>query len=385
MMFLTSPLYKALGVLVISVLPVNLQTNDGETVTGELAGFTESAVRVDQNGRSVEYPFDDLLSLSPIELDEKTGPKYRVTLIGGSRIAAQDVSFADGTLVVQPRRQDPIEIPVKQVKSIRFRPSAVATDASWLGIMGRESRGDTLVIRRPGDRLDPQQGIVVSIKEDKVGFDLDGDVVNAPIDRLEGVVFGGGDSVVENAEVQVTDVWGSVWSLVSIDPSTGADPLRMRLTPAVVHSIPLRHIASIRWSGGVSMLAANEPASQSLRTYFKTNVDDQLTSRFFGPSREGETDLLMFGGSSIEYRIEPGYRILAGSIRRHEEVSNASKVNVRIELDGKPVWEQSLPDAEPRGFEIPLEQSRRVAIKIEHGTDGDLGDTVRISRPRLLK
>ncbi len=93
----------------------------------------------------------------------------------------------------------------------------------------------------------------------------------------------------------------------------------------------------------------------------------------------------MVGGSSIEYRIEPGHRILTGSVRRSQNVAKAGEVIVKIELDGKSVWQETLLDAEPRGFELPVEESRRLAIKVDSGKDGDLGDSVRISRPRLLK
>ncbi len=67
------------------------------------------------------------------------------------------------------------------------------------------------------------------------------------------------------------------------------------------------------------------------------------------------------------------------------KVAKASSVTVRIELDGKTVWEQTLLDAAPRGFELPLDGARRLAIRVETDGDGELGDTVRIARPRLLK
>jgi hypothetical protein len=320
-----------------------------------------------------------------VDPEEKTGPPFRVTLVGGSRIAAQDLSLSGSEVAIEPRRQSRIQVPVKQVKAIRFNAPSVATDAQWLGIVQRESRGDTLVIRRPGDRLDPQQGVIVSIEQGKVGFDLDGDVINAPIDRLEGVVFGGTQAVIEDADIQITDVYGSRWSVTGIEPSNGDQPLGMRLSTSLVHALPLQHIKSIRWSGGIMLLADGKSASQSFQSYVPTNVDRKLLEDFFGPRRDGQADLVMFGGSSIEYRIESGYRIFAGAIRRHAKVTNAGRVTVSIQLDGKTVWQEQLLDAEPRGFELPVEQFRRLAIIVDSGNDGHLGDWVQISRPRLLK
>ena len=376
---------KTIAVFVFAVLPVSVKTNSGKTVEGNLDGFTGSSLLLDRSGEIVEFEFDDLSSLRPGELDDRTGPTYRVLLVGGSRIAAQDLSLVGSDMKIELRRQNELSVPISQVKAIRFRASAVATDSKWLGIIEEESRGDKLVIRRSGDRLDPQQGVVESIADGIVVFDLDGDKVNAPIDRLEGVVFGAARGIVEDADIQVQDIYQSRWSVISIEPSKGDQPLQIRIADSLVHEIPLHQIESIRWSGGITLLADEKPVSDTLQPYFSTNIDRDLLKDFFGPMRADEGDLLMVGGSSIEYRIDRGHRTLAGSVRRNQDVTKAGEVTVRIELDGKSVWQETLSDALPRGFELPVDESRRLAIKVDSGTDGDLGDSVRISRPRLLK
>ncbi len=380
-----SLILKTVAALLLAVLPVTVKTNGGKIVEGNLDGFTPSSLLLNQTDEVVEYGFDELMSLRPEDVEEKIGPDFVVSLVGGSRIAAQDLSLDGTELLIEPRRQDQLRVPIKQVKSIRFRGSSKSTDAQWLGIVDRESRGDTLVIRRPGDRLDPQQGVVASIEDGKVAFDLDGVTINAPIDRLEGVVFGGTQAVIEDADIQVTDIYGSRWSVIAIEPSKGDQPLQMRLLTSVLFQLPLHQIESIRWTGGVSMLAVEKPASKSFYAYLQTEVDENLMLDLFGPTADGEADLVMVGGSSIVYRIEPGYRVFAGTVRRQPNVSNGGKVTVRIEMDGETVWQEQIADAEPLGFELPVEEARRLAIKIDSGDDGDLGDTIRISRPRLLK
>jgi hypothetical protein len=314
-----------------------------------------------------------------------TGPVYRVTLTGGSRIAAQAISSTENDLLIEPRRQPPLKVPLKQVKSVRFRASAPTTDPQWLGIVEREQRGDALVIRRDADRLDPQQGLITGFKPESVTFDLEGTVVNAPIERLEGVVFGNTDSETAVAPIQVTDTFGSVWSVVALEASNADEPLRLQLSGSIRHELPLDQIASIRWSGGLRMLASEPPAAANYQPFLGTSVSSESQTAFFGPAAEGDFDLRMHSGSIVEYRIEPGYRTLAGAVRRHSAVEKASAVSMRIELDGKPVWEQSLQDAELRGFELPLQDARRLTIVVDNGGDGELGDTVLIVRPRLLK
>lgn len=376
---------ETIGIFLLAVLPVSVKTSAGKITEGDLDGFTQSSLLLNQTGQVTEYAFDDLLSLRPTDSEEKTGPTYRVTLVGGSRIAAVDLSLTENEVLIELRRQNQLRVPLDQVKAVRYRPSSVSTDAQWLGILDRQQRGDSLVIRRPGNRLDPQQGVVESVMAATVGFNIDGTRINAPVDRLEGIIFGGTQSLVEGTDIRVTDVYGSTWSVISIEPSLGDQPLQMRLSSSVMHELPLHQIESIRWSGGFSLLAYEKPANRSFQPYFQTNVSGNLLKDLFAPNRDGEADLLMFGGSSIEYRIEPGYQLLAGTVRRGDKITNAGKVSVQIELDGETVWQEELPDGEPRGFELSVEQSRRLKFVVDSHADGDLGDTVRISRPRLLK
>jgi hypothetical protein len=385
-MILQTMILHTISALLLAVLPVSVKTSEGKVTEADLHAITPSSLVLDQDGQIVEYAFDDLLSLKPIDAVDKSGALSKVvTLVGGSRIRALDLSLIDNELLIDLRRQNQLLVPLKDVNAIRYRPSSVTTDAQWLGILDRPRRGDTLVIRRAENRLDPQQGIIESISGGLVGFNLDGTPINAPVDRLEGLVFGGTQSLVEDTDVRVTDIYGSTWSVIAIEPSRGDQPLQMRLSSNVVHELPLYQIDSIRWSGGFSLLADEKPAKQSFQPYFQVNVTGGLLEEFFSPQRVGEADLQMFGGSSVEYRIEAGYELVVGSVRREEHVTSAGIVTVQIALDDKIVWTEELLDGEPRGFELPVNQARRLTFVVDSGPDGDLGDTVRIARPRLLK
>lgn len=376
---------KAFAVLVMSVLPVSVKTSSGESIEGDLIGFAAGGVQIQADGETREIPFDDLTSLAPVSVKDGNGPNIQVTLTGGSRIAAQDLSLSGSELVIEPKRQESLRVPVKQVKSIRFRAPNSATDPKWLGIAAGQNRGDTLVIRRGQDRLDPQSGIIEGIQDGKVIFDLDGDKVNAPIEKLEGVVFGAAPPVSETANIRITDIYGSQWLIDSIHPSQTDQPVQMKITESLSHSLPFEQIDSIRWSGGLVLLAGQQPASRGTRPYFQTKLDTNLVDKFFAASAVTDEDLVANGGSTIEYRIDPGYQTLAGIVQRLDSIRSGSRLRFLITLDGENVWEQELVDSEPRGFELPIGDARRVALIVDNGGDGDLGDIVRIVRPRLTK
>ena len=270
--------------LLVGALPVVVKTSDGKQIEGNLDGFTADSLRLNRGGQITELPFDDLLSMYPPEVESRTGPSLRVTLAGGSKIAVQSLSSTDNDLVIEPRRQSPLSVPFKQVKSIRFRAASTNTDPQWLGIVEREQRGDTLVIRRAGDRLDPQQGLVTGVTTDMVQFDLDGTMINAPADRLEGVVFGGTTTTTQSdVNIQVTDIFGSVWAVVAIEPGQGDQPLRMKLSDSLSHELPLDQIELIRWSGGIRMLAEEKPAGETYQPFLANSIDTKLQKRSLDP------------------------------------------------------------------------------------------------------
>ncbi len=380
-----APLTWMMAAVLIAAVPVDVTTNDGDTFAGELTAIDEAAITLNVGGTATSFAIEDVQAISPADTKTQTGPTYRVTLTDGSKVAAEDVTLTDGKLTVQPRSQPAITVDARTVRAIRFRAAAEATDADWLGMIERDARGDLLVIRRGGDTLDPATGIIESIADAKVNFDLDGDTVAAPIAKLEGVVFGGTARVADSVDIRVDDAFGSSWAAMSLSYDTESKLLAMKLKSDVTHAIPLDQVRTIRFAGGMMMVASQSPAEQSMTTFIKVAGMDELTSVFFGPADVGDNDLQMNGTASISYRVDDGFKMLVGSVKRSAEVKRAGNVAAKILVDGKVVWDETLPDAKPRGFELPIDGARRVTLQIDSAGDGDLGDRVRWLRPRMVK
>lgn len=372
-------------VLAAVLLPVTVTTHSGETISGELRTLAAGEVRLDRGGRITSVAVDDIDRLQVSSSAVVTGPATLVTLTGGSKIAVERVALDAETLTLQPRHQPPLNLPVELAKAIRFRAASQAIDPQWLGLVSGESRGDLLVIRRGDDRIDPQTGIVEGIAEGRVLFNLDGDTVAAPIERLEGVVFGGTDRLAENADIRLTDLHGSEWWASGLELDEEQQTLRVKLSETLSHSLPLQQLESIRWSGSLVLLASQPPVSNVVTPAVPTAVDGQLFTTLFAAQPSGDGNLVLYGGAATEYRIDPGYETLVGAVERAEFSPRSSTVNVEIRLDDRPVWTQTLSDGGRRGFEVPLGDARRVSIRIPSGGDGDLGEYVRVVRPRLTK
>ena len=133
------------------------------------------------------------------------------------------------------------------------------------------------------------------------------------------------------------------------------------------------------------MLAMEQPAATSFKPVIGSDALEPAMKKWFGPNAEGEDDVMMYGNSTVEYRIEPGFERVSGSFRHDDDVSRTGKVTVSIALDDESVWTQTLNSNEPSGFDIPIGDHRRVMFRVDSAGDGDLGDAIRLCRPRLLK
>ena len=374
-----------LGPLFAAVLPVRVTSLTGETVAGELQSISDSDLTVSVGETKRKFSFDALATVEHTEFDEKaTGPSMKAALAGGSLIAAQDFSLTSNVLTVEPRRQKPLLIPVKKVRWIRFRPAAVTTDTQWIGIVESERRGDLMVIHRAGEKLDPVLGVVQKVTSKEVDFDLEGTPIKAPLDRLEGLVFHTPDESEGDGEVNVTDIYGSTWRAQKILASDVGKPLRLQLDDSIIHEVPLKHLRSIRWSSGEKLLAGEKPAEAEFEPYLNTNLDKELLNQWFGAIAVGD-DLVMTGRSQVEYRAGDDFTMVVGSVRREKVVADAGLVTARVIVDGEVKWEKQVDSSAPYGFQLPLSNARRVKFEVSPGDDGDVGDTVRFVRPRLLK
>lgn len=371
--------------LFLTIIPVTLQTNEGEKIEGKLLGIRNAEVLIESSSGQQTLSTEVISSLEPTVVPAKRGPSVRVQLAGGSQIAAESLSSTGDNLTIQPRDQPSIDIPLKEVRSIRFRSGSAATDPSWLGWLEKDQREDLLVIRRDGERLDPQKGLITSVGESSVGFDLEGTLVDAPVERLEGVVFAGGPVSEDSGPVFIEDQFGSQWrgEQVELDEETGH--LMLRLSGNLNHQIPLEQVVVVRWSSGMRLLADSEPAKSDFQTAFGTKVQADLLNALFAASQESQGDLKMHGGSTIEYRVEEGFNRFVGAVERDRDVSGQGEVGVRIELDGAEVWNGVLSDHQTQGFDIPLQKAKRLVIRVLRTEDGEFGDTIRVKRPRLLK
>ncbi len=313
-------------------------------------------------------------------------PSTSVELLNGTRLTATSIEIAEGQLTVSLVKQTAIQVPLKQVRWIRFRAPSTAIDPQWLGMTEKTPASDTLVIRRAGDSLDEASGIVKSADEKTVKFDLDGDELDAPIEKLEGIVFANPVPAANDAKVSVQDTHGSRFRVRSISGDAEGNVV-LDFGGSLKHQFPLDQLLKIESTGSLQFLAAAAPVEATFQAVSNVGLSPELAKAWFAPQAKNDRDIDLTGDASVEYRIEEGFASLQGSAELDEEVKAGGKCVLRILLDNKVVWEQGfdVTAPEPRGFDLPIGKAKRVRFELKTGSDGDVGDHLQILQPRLVK
>ena len=374
-----------LSMMLLSVVPIVVRTNEGERLEGNLIEIRDSNLKISVGSEERSFRFDAISSLDPVTAPSIGGPVLSVRLFNGTTVAAESVVSDGEKIEIVPRQQMPLKLPLSEVKAIRFRRGSTDTDAQWLGWLEQSQRSDLLVIRREGNRLDPQQGLITSLTKETVGFDLEGTPVDAPLDRLEGVVFADPSIMPAEPQISVLDQFGSQWRVADIRVDVEASLMTLDLGEGLEHSVPLAQLSAVRWSTGMIMLAGLPPVESNFKSLVGTKVEPALLNAFFAASSVDDQHLMMHSGSRVEYRVDEGFTKLVGSVARHPDSNPGGVVTVLIELDGKEIWNEAVPENQVTGFDIPLDNARRLVIRVDDGGDGEVGDTVQVNRPRLIK
>lgn len=375
-------------IVVAAALPVQVTPASGDSFAASLVGFENGAWKLEVSGQSRLMPLEELSRLERSESAGITEPSMSAALRGGSRLKIEGLRITGDTATLLMRRQEALEIPVKQLDWVRFRPSNAATDPDWLGIVGRQQVDDILVIRRSANAIDQAPGIVTGADADKVDFDLGGSSVPAPIAKLEGIVFAN-RSPEEPRGTTVTDVLGSQWAVESLAAGSDQTSVTMILEGSVRRELKLEQIRSIRFADGATLAAGLEPLASEYTPLIQSPVDPTLLAMWLGPKSDNGRDLVLRSRSSMTFRVDPEWAAFVALVIPDRRVEAGSGAIVRVRLGEEIAWEQLIvPGNDAKGIELDVGDASRVTLEVDFGDDaarGDAGDVIRFIEPRFLK
>lgn len=359
-----------------------VRSSDGSVVTGDVQSISDQSVIVSVDGENKTVDGQDVTAIVFPDVETRPPSTVVLRLRGGSVLPCTKIGLENDQIVVTPRRIEPFKLPIQNVASLRFAPSRPAADTSWLGYLSEPSTSDRMVIRRDGDVLDVVDGIIVSLDDESVKFEIDGDQINAPRERLEGIIWAG-KPVTNRGTTVVLDAYGVRLRCTAV--ATVGNKLQCRIGDETI-SLSLNRIASVTRSGNLVSLGSLNPVQQNVSLPSLKNVDPAIVNKMFGLRMGDQPNTLTISGETkLEYRIPEDFSRLEGVCRRDPKSVAKTDMTIEISLDDKIVWTEAFENDGPRGFEIDVSDSRRVTIAVNGMDDGTFGDRVELSNVRFTK
>lgn len=361
---------------------------DGQPVVGDWVAIDETTLSIQYAGKTEQYPLATVVKLQRTSDAARSLTAVRVGLADGSELRVRQLQLQGKTAELQliggDAKAAELKLPIDQVASIRFRPPvAQAINEQWEQKLGADKPADTLVVRAGDDRLDEIAGTVLAISRDAVTFDLGGQQVDAPLDRLEGIVFRANDSPSTKARARVTDSSGSVWAAATIT-GRGAS-LQIETASGIQRELAIDQIYQLEFRGNMRILRAADAAETGFVAAVGGLLDPEFSKTLFGP-RDVPEGIAMTAGSDLAIRLTDEDHWFETIVEADKRSFSGGQFQLQIDLDDVQVMDKTLTAAElPEAIRLDVSGKRRMRIHLKAGPDSSTGDSILFRKPRLRK
>jgi len=392
--FFIAMLYSAFA---LAQAPSSLRITDihGQSWSGSLVSLDQESLvykPLDATGSGdVVKKADEILSIlrpgsKPTRSDASA---WLAGLTDGSVLVAQKVEGKEKDWALQLGDTDIQNGFAGEFRYLKLKKLDSKAQESWDAYVRDEIKSDALIVVRPGGALDRVDGVVREIRDGKVQFDVDGQVVEASLDRLAGVLWyrKQSPSTPQGFQVQLSN--GS--TLVAQRASVKEQRLELEGAWGKPLSLPLEWLQGIDCGLDKMAWVASLPVLES-RTYKKGGFGDfdAVLTRTWKPhwvedERSGES-LLFPGPGEYVFRAPQGMTKFTARIERADDSEAQSAVWTEVWVDDQVVLRKEL-GADQQGMDIDVGIAQEKKIKIVLGSKSalNLGTRVAFLQPRVSK
>ena len=393
--------------LLLSDMPtVDVSTLAGDQFQGQLETISPESVTLKSDSKTQSIPVSDVLMIRSTSqaAGKQNEANIEIRLIDGTRLRATQLSATSKFATVLHPDLGELKIPVANVSSLRMNAADTKLDADWKQLLERPMKKDALVVRK-GDVLDHLDGIIGSVSDTILQFQMDGDDRAIKREKVFGLIFSKRDSMAKKAVAQVELASGDQLSVRQITwdgtnwNSKLVSGLEIDITPALFKSIDFS-------LGKVMYLSDLEPRSVKLTPYFDIPIsfpiNEYRRDKNFDGSRITLGDKTYSKGLAIHSQTQMKYR-LGGDYRRFQAVMGigdevpVGDVGVVLKGDGKTLFSGPVKATEvdskggsqrctPQSLDVDVTGVNELEIVVDFGSDQrDIGDRLYLANARAIK
>lgn len=395
----------------VSVKPLN-----GEAVRGTLVALSESSVEVQTLGGRVAWDAKAIQSLKPAPADgenrsDKSPTPLAILLVDESVLSGKEFTLEAAGVRLELPVGDLLQFPAQLVRGVKFRKQDEALQRQWDEIAASNASADRLVVRRSSAEgadaatttviLDQLEGIVHGVDARAVSFEYEGDKLQVPLEKVEGILFRHRPSGnLPDPVCRLRDSLGGEWQAKELRLNNGQ--ISVVTVAGVRGRIPWQQVVEIDFSrGNVTYLSDLKAESVDWRPYLSTAVTPPALAKWFAMRHDKAIDgsVLTLAGQSFEkglcihsrtlitYRLTKEYRRMQAVVGIDERFRGPGNLKLIISGDSRTLLDRDVRGNDPP-FEMDLDISgiRRLKVLVDFGEDrSDAGDHLLLGNARLTK
>jgi hypothetical protein len=287
----------------------------------------------------------------------------------------------------------------KSLKAVRLKAIGPELIAAWQNAIQETKNTDAVIVLRPGNNLDRINGVIVQVLESSVTFDLDGQQIDIPIEKLIGLVWFQRELERIKPTIEVVSTSRSKWMAETFSLDTNANVLELKTQLGQTISIPRAEIATINYStANIRWLSELEPleAVAEKQIEFKTPIaalDRAFAPRFVinglvppSSSQPGDKDLQFPSPGHYLFRVPDGFSSLQCRIERTGNGQQRTDLSIEIWQDDQKVSEKPLAhDIDFIELEVPLKPEKKTRLAVVCKSKLLIGTEVVWKQPRLKR
>ena len=367
------------------------------SVSGSLSSGDEKQVVVATKNGPVAIPAGEISQVKFANKRELQPPPVELLLADGSRIFCDRLAGKGTAFQLTDTANVELQLPPKSLRAARLRPIGSELLDEWQSAIRETKETDAVIVLRPSGSLDRINGVIVQVQEGSVSFDLDGQTIEIPIEKLVGLVWfqrAQEDRVKPAIEVSLTN--NTVWMSESL--ALKGDMIEIRTALGQSLSIALSKVsglnyasANIRWLSEESSLEAVADRSIEFKTPM-VSLDRALAPRFVTKGKNVPTalpadkDLYFPGPGRFLFRVPEGFTSLQSRVERSDNGTQRSDLTIEVFQDDQKVASQPLPfGVDFVELQVALQPGKKTWLAVVCASKLMIGTEVTWKQPRLKR
>lgn len=370
--------------------PVEVSMLNGDQHVGTLEKLSTDEVVLKTPTGSNKLAATELLSIRvpSVATIPATVSMFEVLLTDSTVLRVTKYHTTSTVATVSHPQMGELKLPLATIQAVRFAAPDSKVDGTWKQLLSKASRKDQVAIRK-NDVLDHLDGVVGSIDETTVKFQLDGDDIPVKRERVFGLIYAKREAATAKTTASIETATGDHLSARTV--SWDGENWKVKLATGTEITAPSASIQYVDYTQGkIAYLSNLEPRDVKYTPFFDISWDYRRDKCMDGrPISFGNKSyakgLSLHSLTVLKYRSGGDYRRFQTVMGIDEHFSG--NVDVVIKGDGRVLFKGPVRAGQPpQNLDLDVTGVVELEITVGFGEDElDIGDRLILADAKLVK